>query len=132
MVEVYKYIAEQNTQLQQNLEKHFDSAMELHATAISARVDSKIDQKFSRMESQMDTIIGQKEIQNGRVGKNEDDIECLQHETRLMRFLEKHPIPAVLVSIALFMALAYGYHRINFEKTVENTTGIVIEELDKR
>ena len=69
-------------------------------------------------------------IQNGRVSKNEDCLQTVQDQTRFFRWLGRNPVLAAVMLIGLFIGGAWGYHRINVIKTVENTTGVVIEQKD--
>lgn len=93
----------------------------------------KIVGKLDPIEDDIAEIKKNDIIRNGRLEKTEDDIDCLRQETGITRWIHNHPIYGAIALLILFMGLAYGYHKlkINVPETIENTTGIVIEESNK-
>lgn len=92
----------------------------------------KIVGKLDPIEDDIADIKAANVIMRGSIEKNADDIDCLRGETRFGRWVQRRPLQAAIGAMIVIMMGAYGYHKINFKKTVENTTGVVIEELDKR
>jgi len=121
--------------LLENQDKNFNTRidkLELYVSGAISLNHANIINELDPIRIGQDQMIKQDIIRNGRIEKAEGDIKCVRNETMFMRWLEKHPLPAALIVLAIVMlgALAVDIYRVNVNKTIENTTGIVIEQRD--
>ena len=121
--------------LLESQEKNFNTRLdklELYVSGAISLNHANIINELDPIRKGQDHIIEQNVIRNGRMEKSEEDIKCLRRETMFGRWLEKHPLPAALIILAIVMlgALAVDIYRVNVNKTIENATGIVIEPRD--
>ena len=132
------FIVEQNALLKDDLK----NAMADQATAISARVDDKIEIKMNSVERKIDSIVDHNERQNGwikdhklRLDAVELDTEELQgkcmtfeRHINLWKWVGRRWYFAAALFIGLVLGTAWLYHNMNFVKTLENTTGVKLIE----
>lgn len=115
--------------------KDTETLLAAQTTVISARVDTKIEQKMGTMDRKLDAIVAHNETQNGwikehslKLAAHDDDIAELEVDVdahkRVFRFIRKRwYIIAALFGI-VFTVSAWLYHRIDAVATFENKTGI--------
>jgi len=121
-----KFITSQNKELKDDFRKSIGDL----ATAVSSRVDDKIEIKMTDVHSKLDSIIKQNVIRNGRIEANEDDIKETRKETDLFRWMHRNPTKAIAVIVVIFGGLAYGYNKIDIRKGLENK-GIYFKDTTK-
>ena len=80
-----------------------------------------VDAGSEAINLRLDTI---KDLDEKRNGK----IEKLEKETGVMRWMHRNPIPSAIAVLIIIMIGAFGYHRINIKKTVENITKIELKD----
>ncbi len=68
------------------------------------------------MTSEIDRIEVLDKIRNDRIGKNEDDVEILQNETRGARFLQRKPVKTIIVAIVIIALISLGASKIDVEQ----------------
>ena len=124
---IFKLLESQENNFNTRLDK-----LELYVSGAISLNHANIINELDPIRKGQDHIIEQNVIRNGRMEKSEEDIKCLRRETMFGRWLEKHPLPAALIILAIVMlgALAVDIYRVNVNKTIENATGIVIEPRD--
>ena len=94
--------------------------------------------ELTPIKEQLHDIVNEAKIQNGRIKKNEDclkvveketnaRIDLVKEQTRLFRWMSRNLIATALLLIGFVLVGAWGYHKINMKQTLENTTGVVIE-----
>ena len=106
-----------STGLQDKMEERLVSAINGTAKGVRAKVESEVD-RIDEMDK----------IRNGRITKNEDDIECLQDETRVVKFAKKHP-GKVIIGAVIFVALvSLSASQLNVKRTVEKMLNIELIE----
>ena len=76
------------------------------------------------VDAGFETIDRKDNIRNGRIGK----LEKANKDTAFFRWMHRNPIPSVAALIIAIMVGAYGYHKINIKKTVENMTKIELKD----
>ena len=115
------------------LKDEFRSSIADMATAISGRVDDKIEMKMNVFDKKMDKMLAHNEKQNGWIQKHNDcinelseDVDKVEDETGFWRWISRNPFKSASVFVVVFLGLAYGYHRIDLKKTIESRTGIHI------
>ena len=121
--DMVKFITEQNKDLKedfikQNIELKADlkEIVDINGTFIRATMKAEVD-RIDEMDR----------LRNDRIGKNEGCIEEIKEQTAVWRWMHVNPLKSAIIMMSLFAGLAYGYHKINLPKTIENTTGIVID-----
>ncbi len=82
----------------------------------------------AKMESEVDRIEVLDEIRNGKIETNGEEIKKLKKETTIARWIQRNRrLSATILFIAMFTA-AWGYHTINFKRTVEKILRIELKD----
>lgn len=115
-----KFIIEQNDKQSKAIFEH----IALSTQAVKAEVKASTDM----LGLKVDGIIDRQDLANGRTKKLEGKVIVLERfrKTTMMVVSRWYLVLALFVLIGL--GSAWSYHKINFKKTIENKTGIVIEE----
>lgn len=107
------FIQKQNAEL----EKRLSETIKGTATGVRATIKAEIN-RVDEMDK----------IRNGRISKNEEDIEDLQGETKIARWVERNKKLTALILILATMIVVSGYHVINVRTTVEKLLKIELRE----
>ncbi len=95
--------------------------LEAKLSGFKAELKSGMDMQTYKL----DELIDYQKEQNGRIGK-------LEKETSFFRLIHNHPRISTIVSAILILGMTLGTvylsHHVNVKKTIENKTGIVINE----
>ena len=111
--ETIKFITAQNKELKEDLK---DIIM-ANGTVIRGKIESEVD-RIDEMDK----------LRNGRICDAEEDIKELKKETALARWINRNKkLALVLFALSVF-ALAFGYHAINFKRTVEKIMKIELND----
>ena len=70
------------------------------------------------------------DISNKADEKRNGRIEKIENQTGVIRWMHRNPIPSAIALLVVIMMGAWGYHKINVKKTVENITKIELNEGD--
>ena len=65
-------------------------------------------------------------IRNGRLNKVEEDTQTIGNDTGLWRWMHRNPLKAAGVAVLFISLVAFGLHKIDFNQTLVNTTGVSI------
>jgi hypothetical protein len=80
------------------------------------------------MKSEVDRIEVLDDIRNGKIECNDEEIKKLKKETKIARWIQRNrKLSVIILFIAMFTA-AWGYHTINFKRTVERILKIELKE----
>ena len=104
-----KIITELNSQLRDDLKE----VIVLNGSAIRAKMEAEVD-RVREMDA----------IRNGKIDANRDELCALRDQTAFWRWMHCNPWKSALIVLIAFAGMAYGYHRVDIKKTVENTTGV--------
>lgn len=80
------------------------------------------------MESEVDRIEVLDKIRNGKIQENGEEIKKIKKETVIARWIQRNRRLAVIILFIAMFTAAWGYHTINFKRTVEKVLKI---ELNK-
>ena len=89
---------------------------------------AKVILELDPIKEKLHSIEEQNVIRNGRIEANENKIDCNKNETWFARWIQKHPLPAAIIFLAMILLGALAVDMINLNKTIENVTGIVVDE----
>ena len=106
--------------MENNLKEFTKGAISLNHAHITNELDP--------IKDKLNDLIEQKRLQNGRIEKVEWCCDEIKERTRFAMWVQRHPLPASVIALIIVMVGAFAYHNINFRKTVENTTGVVVEQ----
>lgn len=82
----------------------------------------------AKVESEVNRIDEMDKIRNGKIQENGEEIKNLKKETLIARWIQRNRrLAAIILMIAMFTA-AWGYHTINFKRTVEKVLRIELNE----
>jgi hypothetical protein len=107
------------TGLQSDMEGRLTTAIEGLGTGIRAK-----------MESEVDRIDELDKLRNGKIGKCETEIETIKEQTKIARWIQQNKKFAAIILILFFFIVAYGYHTINFRKTIKEVTRIELNDVE--
>ena len=81
-----------------------------------------------KIESEVNRIDEMDQLRNGRITDAECDITDIRNETCLFRWAHRNPGKAIASFLILFCGLAYGYHKIDIKRTIENKSGVYFKD----
>jgi len=84
-------------------------------------IQKAMDAGFTTLSDKMGEIVEQNKVRNHR-------IECVENETRVVRWFHKNPVKAVIIAVAFVFAVAVAFHSIDLAKTLKNRTGIELKD----
>ncbi len=82
----------------------------------------------AKLESEVDRIEVLDEIRNDKIETNDEEIKKLKKETKIARWIQRNRRLSVIIVTIAMLAVAYGYHTINFKRTVEKVLRIELNE----
>ena len=124
---IIKLLEKQDSNLNIRLDKMEDNMKEYVDGSISLNHANMINLLDPLIETQRQTV-AQNAVRNHRIEKTEDEVDALVRETTFSRWVQNHPKSAAVILLAVIAIGVIAYHNRNFLKTVENTTGVVIEQ----
>lgn len=94
-----------------------------------------VDANSEIIYAKIDTLIESDKRRNGRIDDNKDDIKTLNNRTGKLEkktgwigFVINNKAISVIIILALLFGMSILANKIDFKKTIENKTGIIIEE----
>ena len=105
------------TGLQDKMEERLVEAIKGTGTGVRAKIESEVN-RIDEMDK----------IRNGRIQKNADDIEDLEAETKIARWVQRNKRLSVIIAAIFMMGMAFGYHTINIKRTVEKYLNIELKD----
>ena len=111
--ETIKFITDQNRELKEDLK----DIIVVNGTVIRGKIESEID-RIHEMD----------EIRNGRICIAEEKIEKISNETVIARWVNRNKRTALIIFMLSVFALAFGYHAINFKRTVEKIMKVELND----
>ena len=79
------------------------------------------------MSAEVDRIEVLDEIRNGKIEANDEEIKKLKKETKIARWIQRNRRLAVIILFIAMFTAAWGYHTINFKRTVEKILRIELK-----
>ena len=80
------------------------------------------------MTSEIDRVDEMNKIRNGRIEKNEADIDEIQDDTGLFRRMHRNPGKSIIIGIIIIAFIALGAYQINVRRTIEKATPIEFKD----
>jgi len=105
------------TGLQKDMEDRIVEAIKGQGTGMRAKIESEVN-RIDEMDK----------LRNGKIRCNEEELEIVKDETKIARWVQRNRrLSAIILMIAMFTA-AWGYHTINFKRTVEKVLKIELKD----
>ena len=79
------------------------------------------------VREQIDRVDEMDKIRNGKIGRNEEDIEMLQCETRFSRWMQRNPKVSIIGVMIIVAGIALGAYQINIKPTIERMLKIELK-----
>ena len=111
--ETIDFIVKQN----QILKKDLKESIELNGIVVRGTIRSEVN-RIDEMDK----------IRNGKIDCNERDIEMLQKETRLSRWMQRNPKVAIIGLIIIISVIALGAYQMNIKPTIEKYLRIELHD----
>lgn len=117
--EIYKLITNQRQEIKSDLKE----AIKGNNSILHAQMINEVD----RIDHKVDKIIIHNEWQNGMLGEHDEAVK----ELGFFRIIGRNPKISAIVFLVIIMIGAWGYHTVNFKRTLKNMTKIELNESDQ-
>ena len=96
------------TGLQHKMEERLVEAINGTASGTRAKIESEVN-RIDEMDK----------VRNGKIEANNDEIKKIKKETIIARWIQRNRRLAVIILFIAMFTAAWGYHTLNFKRTVE-------------
>ena len=124
---IIKLFENQDKRFSERMDKLEDNMKEFTKGATSLMKANLINELDPIRHDLAETVRTNK-IRNHRIEKAEECMNDLDKRTKLGQWVQKRPLAAAIILLAFVMIGAFAYHNVNFRDTLENKTGVVLEE----